>query len=399
MSVSPRRLLVAVACLGTVLAIATGSTATALADQPAAGLGPPVRLPAHPHGLPLPTDLPKEVDPAAGYQPQQACLAKPMPGVVKLRALALQTYGLGGPSPDAARACTDGGTSEHKDGRAWDWMLSHANTKQRQAAADFIAWLIGTGPSGERGEMAARLGVMYVIYNRKIWASYSPQWRDYTGADPHTTHIHISLSWNGARAHTSFWTDRIWPVDYGTCQVFSGQPATVPTKTPRTAPCPYATTAPRVSTQSLVWTGSRGAQVTQAQNLLGVSPTGTYDGATRQAVIAYQGSHDLPKTGCVDDPTWASLLPASAHLTVPDWTPRDAVVWASKNDWPTLHRGDAGKTVYALQTALRLDPSVRNGFYGQQTRAAVIALKQAAGLPATALVNADVWGLLPVPPA
>jgi peptidoglycan hydrolase-like protein with peptidoglycan-binding domain len=39
---------------------------------------------------------------------------------------------------------------------------------------------------------------------------------------------------------------------------------------------------------------------------------------------------------------------------------------------------------------------VRNGFYGPQTRAAVLALKQTAGLPPTALVNADVWALLPL---
>lgn len=66
--------------------------------------------------------------------------------------------------------------------------------------------------------MANRLGVMYVIHNRKIWSSYSPGWRDYTGYEPHTSHIHISLSWNGARAHTSFWTGRVWPADYDTCR-------------------------------------------------------------------------------------------------------------------------------------------------------------------------------------
>ena len=170
-----------------------------------------------------------DVDGAAGYQPQLSCAAKAMPGIVKLRDLALDTYGRGGTSPATPRACSSGSASEHKDGRAWDWMLNHANKADRKVAADFISWLVRKGPAGEPAEMAPRLGVMYIIYNRKIWSSYSPSWRDYTGADPHTSHIHISLSWNGARAHTSFWTGRVWATDYGVCQVFEGQPANVVT--------------------------------------------------------------------------------------------------------------------------------------------------------------------------
>jgi hypothetical protein len=63
-----------------------------------------------------------------------------------------------------------------------------------------------------------------------------------------------------------------------------------------------------------------------------------------------------------------------------------------------IHRADAGKPVYALQVALRLDDSLCNGYYGKQSRASVVALKKSAGLPATALVDASVWNLLPVPP-
>jgi len=37
--------------------------------------------------------------------------------------------------------------------------------------------------------------VKYVIYNRKIWskAKSSQGWRDYTGSDPHTGHVHVSV--------------------------------------------------------------------------------------------------------------------------------------------------------------------------------------------------------------
>jgi peptidoglycan hydrolase-like protein with peptidoglycan-binding domain len=319
-----------------------------------------------------------------------------MPGIVRLRTLALATYGRGGTSPATPRPCTDGGASEHKDGRAWDWMLSVSNKADRAAAADFLSWLTGPGPSGQKGEMAARLGVMYVIYNQKIWAGYSPGWRAYTGADPHTSHIHISLTWNGARAHTSFWTGRVWPTDVGTCQVFNGQSSVVPTKKPRTTPCPAPAPAPRGSTRPLEWLGSAGAAVDDAQAMLGVTESGQFDASTRTAVLAYQRSHDLPRTGALDDPTWASLDPATSTLHAPDWKPRAAVQWAHANGDLTIHRGSAGTAVFALQTALRIDAPVRNGFYGQQTRVAVITLKQSAGLPATALVNADVWALLPL---
>jgi peptidoglycan hydrolase-like protein with peptidoglycan-binding domain len=359
---------------------------------------PPVTLPADPTGLPAPAHLPTAVDDPAGYQPQTACLARPLPGIVKLRALALETYGRGGTSPAYARPCNSGSASEHKDGRAWDWMLNYANRADRRAAADFLSWVTGKGPSGERGEMAARLGVMYVIYNHRIWSAYSPGWREYSGADPHTSHIHISLSWNGARAHTTFWTGRLWPEDLGVCQVFAGQPGTVPPHRPRTKPCDAPAAIPRGSTKALAWLGSTGHPVGKAQRRLDVTSTGIFDRSTRRAVIGYQKTHDLPKNGTLDEPTWGSLLPKSRVLNVPDWTPARAASWAAKSGGPVIHRADAGKSVYALQVALRLDDALCNGYYGKQSRAAVIALKRSAGLAATALVDESVWNLLPVPP-
>ena len=49
---------------------------------------------------------------------------------------------------------------------------------------------------------------MYVIWNKHSWNAYdrTPAWVPYTGANPHTDHIHISLSWDGALKRTSFWT-------------------------------------------------------------------------------------------------------------------------------------------------------------------------------------------------
>ena len=206
--------------------------------------------------------------------------------------------------------------SEHKDGRAWDWMLNHANKADRRAAANFLGWI-----TADNGAMAARLGIMYVIFNRKIWASYSPGWRNYTGADPHTSHIHISLSWNGARAHTSFWTGndlaarlRLLP---GLCRPTGGVADQAPSDL---AVRPPAAPAIELHSTALLWLGSTGPSVGKAQRLLGMTATRTFDRATRRAVCAYQAAHELPRTGALDDPTWASLSPASIKSSKPAWT-------------------------------------------------------------------------------
>lgn len=282
-----------------------------------APVSPPVPFPGQARGLPRQTTYSGELDEPADYQMQQACVSAPSRGIVKLRALALKTYGRAGSSFATPRACTSGGTSEHQDGRAWDWMVNVDDRADRRAAANFLAWVTGPGPSGERGEMARRLGIMYVIYNHKSWASYRGTWEAYEGADPHTSHIHISLSWNGARAHTSFWTRQAWATDYGTCVGFRGQPAVPPTSLPPLTPCGDPAVAPRLSRLPLLWMGSTGSVVSKAQRLLAQPNTGTLDAGLRAAVLAYQGSHDLPRTGAVDKPTWASLVPSSRRMTAP----------------------------------------------------------------------------------
>ena len=53
-----------------------------------------------------------------------------------------------------------------------------------------------------------RLGIMYVIWDGEILRAYRPHlgWDPYRGPNPHTNHMHISLSWAGARQQTSWWT-------------------------------------------------------------------------------------------------------------------------------------------------------------------------------------------------
>ncbi len=360
-----------------------------------AAASPPVPMPRNPDGLPAPTNPGKQVDAFAGYQGQIACLTTPSVGLVRLRALALSTYGRGGSSPASTRACSSGSTSEHKDGRAWDWMLNHGNVADRRAAADFLSWVTGRGPSGVRGEMAARLGIMYVIFNHRSWSSYNREWQTYSGYDPHTSHIHISLSWNGARAQTSFWTGRVWPADVGPCQVFTGQPGVVPGSRARTQPCDRTVMSPRGSTMPFSWFGGAGSTVAAAQRSLGVSATGSFDITTRRAVLRFQAQHDLPRTGALDKPTWAALRPSSARLNAPDWTKREALDWArDEAGSPRLQRMNAGREVYALQVALQLPTVGRTGFFGATTADTVITLKRANGLAANSIVNPAVWSLI-----
>lgn len=377
-------------CLVAFAALLTPN-ATARPDTPSGKVAPPVTLPADPIGMRAPGPMGSAVDAPAPYQPQTMCAATARAGVVKLRALALSTYGRGGSSPATPRACASGSGSEHKDGRAWDWMLDHADRKDRKTAANFLSWI-----TADNGEMASRLGIMYVIYNRKIWASYAPGWRDYSGADPHTSHIHISLSWNGARAHTSFWTGRTWALDYGSCQAFAGQPGVLTTKRPRTEPCATPAATPQVTDQPMLWLGSTGKAVRQAQRLLGVTRSGTFDIATRRATLTYQSSHELPRTGAVDDPTWASLLPSSIKASKPTWTPTAGARWAERRGYPEVRVRDAGRRVYALQCALRLPQSMRTSYYGAATKDAVIAAKADLGLARTPRATPELWAALPL---
>jgi hypothetical protein len=147
------------------------------------------------------------------YQGQSTCNPAPKVGTLALSKLVMAAYpGTG--SSGIARDCSIGGRSEHKEGRAWDWRLSYANPKQRAQASDFARWIFATDVYGNKYSQARRLGIMYVIWNHKIWsaAQASAGWRTYTGADPHTGHMHISLSWAGALKKTSYWTGAVSPV-------------------------------------------------------------------------------------------------------------------------------------------------------------------------------------------
>ena len=139
-------------------------------------------------------------------QPQTTCSPPAKPGADGFRRIVLTAFP-GTHSYGVSRDCSVGGPSEHKEGRAWDWGVAATDSGDRAAASEVLRWLFRAEPTGRRWAMVRRLGVMYIIYNRRIWASYRAEegWRPYVGANPHTDHIHFSFSWAGARKQTSYW--------------------------------------------------------------------------------------------------------------------------------------------------------------------------------------------------
>jgi len=187
------------------------------------------------------------IDALANYVPQSRCDARAKPGVLAFRKMVLQRYP-GTRDLGIVNNCAPGLISEHYEGRAWDWGTRVAIPAERAKAEEFLAWLLRPDSHGNQAAMARRLGVMYIIWNRRIWGSYrlSEGWRPYAGKEAHDDHIHFSFSWEGAFGCTSYWKAAHLPASSkcGHLQdliASSGTPAPPPPPPPpppRPAPAP-----------------------------------------------------------------------------------------------------------------------------------------------------------------
>lgn len=133
--------------------------------------------------------------PAEGFatlEPENECDPRLRPGTVAFRAYVLNHFG--GGDDGILREC-GGALSGHTAGRAWDWKITGNNDLN-----GFFHLLFDNNAEGFR-----RAGLTYVIYNRQIWNARDRVWQNYTGADPHTGHVHISFSNAGADGQTSFY--------------------------------------------------------------------------------------------------------------------------------------------------------------------------------------------------
>jgi hypothetical protein len=152
------------------------------------------------------------IEALAPYQPQFFCRKHVEPGVKAFERLVLAAYPQTSSDGDM-RSCAVSGTSEHKDGRAWDWGADHRVKSQRKAGTALLHWLFASDSHGNRYAMLRRLGIMYIIWNHRIWGSWDTSWQPYTdcsGATAcHVNHIHFSFDWAGAEKKTSYWTHKV----------------------------------------------------------------------------------------------------------------------------------------------------------------------------------------------
>lgn len=143
------------------------------------------------------------VEDYAPRDPPATCDPEPKPGVLLFRDFVLAS--LGGGKGWIERRCTQGGPSHHHEGRAWDWMVSAADPADVARVETLLGWLLASDESGQPHALFRRAGLDYVIWNRQIWSGRTKNWQPYTGANPHTDHVHLSFGWPGARGETSLY--------------------------------------------------------------------------------------------------------------------------------------------------------------------------------------------------
>jgi len=114
--------------------------------------------------------------------------------------------------------------SVHGTGRAIDIMIPYRNGGANNAAGDPIANFLV--------ENAELIGVQYIIWDRNDWGASrrSPKLRSYGGPNPHTDHIHVELTPEGANMLTAWFAGSPTP----------SMPSTPSSPTP-TPPGPTAT--------------------------------------------------------------------------------------------------------------------------------------------------------------
>ncbi|HQR80489.1 MAG TPA: hypothetical protein PLT68_09745 [Actinomycetota bacterium] len=261
-----------------VLVVAIGTVAPGAAAKTVSTTLPPER--------PYPATLDAPIE----YEGMTTCDPTPRPGALKLRQLLLDTYGKA--VIGISRACDQDTVSEHKEGRAVDWMVDWKNPAERAEAQAFVDWVTSPGPDGTPAANARRLGIMYIGWADQMWRAYDPGrgWTELkgcyslqgSGSDTfcHRDHVHFSMTWDGAAARTSYWDNT--PVIDTPCRVvratgspraLRGSAAFVPIKPVRLFDSRRK--------------GSNGCYLQQRR----------WSGDDRSTSIAVTGRRGIPKTG------------------------------------------------------------------------------------------------------
>ena len=306
-----------------------GRTATLLVVPSVLALA--LAAPASAKAPPTPSGLPAAIEAGAPYVGPVSC-AKPHKGTARLGALLVRTW----PATrwSGARDCSTA-TSEHHDGRAIDWTTNARTVRGKKRGSDLAAWLLRSDARGNRYANARRLGVMYIIWNNKIWSSYRPGWRVYNGCTAksragtaydttcHRNHVHLSLSWPGARGYTSYWDKTVARVNYGPCRPADLNWAARYTKR-RATPCPrYPRVTARAGSSTLhrtlvaysglrISSGTRGPAVRAVQQALRIRVSGVWDARSRGVMRSYKSARRMGSSSVVGNRVWRSLLTQTA---------------------------------------------------------------------------------------
>lgn len=387
-----------------------------------AGGGTEVRLAAATSVPAVPSRLPGGIEGLAPYVKQSSCDPAAKPGAAAFGRLLGRTYP--GTGYAISRACgADGIASEHYEGRALDWSVSVRDATGRARAQALLTWLFAADRAGHRYANARRLGVMYIIWNDRIWGSYaaSSGWRPYSSCTTHRqrswdtachrNHIHISFSWAGAMGRTSYWTGSVAAHDYGPCRpkdlnwasrYTRPNPRACPRHPTVTAPPGSSTTARRLARYSgaELGRGSTGVIVAAVQSAIGMTSDGGYGPITAGAVSRFRTRHGLHAGTSVDQNTWRALL--AAHLTGKEGpsgsggSNRSGTSTGSggpltKYAGTVLRRGSRGEAVKAVQAVLGVSA---DGIFGPITAGAVSQFRTGHGLGTGSTVDAATWRAL-----
>jgi hypothetical protein len=103
--------------------------------------------------------------------------------------------------------------SLHAQGRAVDWKLDSEIGAERRQGDQIVSLLLRRDRRGNRAALARRIGLQEIIWRCEIWTSlrggprfYSPcRNPNVSKTAAHRDHVHLGLSWAGARMKTTFW--------------------------------------------------------------------------------------------------------------------------------------------------------------------------------------------------
>lgn len=197
---------------------------------------------------------------------------------------------------------------------------------------------------------ANRLNVAHVIYNRRSWNSSRRTWVDYTGRDPHTTHVHVDFhpQWTGTPP---------------------GHPVGAPSSTLKTYQLPPVLNYP----YPIGWRIALGTMLVPILPW-GTDPADLSLARLRSTVIEFNRRHAIEPYERVATKTWQQL-----------------------EKWETPP-GRSDKDVAALQWFLirysYLRTSVPSRVYDVATQQAVARVETAAGLRQSLTMNPQLWRAL-----